>query len=51
MTDKGYDGLLETAPDIAPGAEYSMICCFYFKIADAAPDCSPISLPRCTFLP
>ncbi len=29
MTDNGYDGLLETAPDIAPGAEYSMISCFY----------------------
>lgn len=28
MTDNGYDGLLETAPDITPGAEYSMICCF-----------------------
>lgn len=29
MTDNGYDGLLETAPDIAPEAEYSMISCFY----------------------
>lgn len=40
MTDKGYDGLLETAPDIAPGAEYSMISCYYFKIALSESLCS-----------
>lgn len=45
MTDNGYEGLLETAPDIAPEAEYSMICCFYFIMAEFAPDCSPTSLP------
>lgn len=28
MTDNDYDGLLETSPDIAPGAGYSMISCF-----------------------
>lgn len=40
MTYNGYDGLLETAPDIAPEAEYSMIGCFYFKIALSESLCS-----------
>lgn len=40
MTDNCYDGLLETAPDIAPEAEYSMIGCFYFKIALSESLCS-----------
>lgn len=40
MTDNGYDGLLETAPDIAPGDEYSMISCFYFKMALSESLCS-----------
>ncbi len=40
MTYNGYDGLLKTAPDFVPGAEYSMICCFYFKIALSESLCS-----------
>jgi hypothetical protein len=40
----------QQSPRLTPGAYcLSMISCFYFKIAEAAPDCSPTSLPCCTF--
>lgn len=51
MTYNGYDGLKQLPTSRREPGEIGMICCFYFKIAEAAPDCSPTSLPRCTFLP